>query len=73
MGKYGRPKMTARNNTVRVQNMNAKMMLKFIKSCITYLEGPLIAKLKPSDTDLVNLRDEMIGDLDRVLYLFTLS
>jgi hypothetical protein len=73
MGKYGRPKMTARNNTVRVQNMNAKMMLKFIKSCITYLEGPLIAKLKPSDTDLLNLRDEMIGDLDRVLYLFTLS
>lgn len=73
MGKYGRPKMTARNNTVRVQNMSAKMMLKFIKECIGYLEGPLVKKLKPSDTDLLNLRDEMIGDLDRVLYLFTLS
>ena len=73
MGKYGRPKMTARNNAIRIQNMNAKMMLKFIKSCITYLEGPLIAKLKSSDTDLVNLRDEMIGDLHKVLYLFTLS
>jgi DNA-binding ferritin-like protein len=73
MGKYGRPKMTTRNNTVRVQNMNAKMMLKFIKACIAYLEGPLVKKLKPSDTDLVNLRDEMIGDLDKVLYLFTLS
>ena len=73
MGKYGRPKMTTRNNTVRVQNMNAKMMLKFIKACIAYLEGPLVKKLKPSDTDLVNLRDEMIGDLHKVLYLFTLS
>jgi len=73
MGKYGRPKMTTRNNTVRVQNMNAKMMLKFIKACIAYLEGPLVKKLKPSDTDLVNLRDEMMGDLDKVLYLFTLS
>jgi DNA-binding ferritin-like protein len=73
MGKYGRPKMTARNNTLRIQNMNAKMMLKFIKSCIAYLEGPLVKKLKPSDTDLVNLRDEMVGDLDKVLYLFTLS
>ena len=73
MGKYGRPKMTTRNNTVRVQNMNAKMMLKFIKACIAYLEGPLVKKLKPSDTDLVNLRDEMMGDLEKVLYLFTLS
>jgi hypothetical protein len=53
--------------------MSAKMMLKFIKECIGYLEGPLVKKLKPSDTDLLNLRDEMIGDLDRVLYLFTLS
>ena len=73
MGKYGRPKVTTRNNTIRVQNMSAKMMLKFIKACIAYLEGPLVKKLKPSDTDLVNLRDEMIGDLDKVLYLFTLS
>jgi len=73
MGKYGRPKMIARNNAIRIQNMNAKMMLKFIKACIAYLEGPLVKKLKPSDTDLVNLRDEMMGDLEKVLYLFTLS
>ena len=73
MGKYGRPKMTTRNNSLRMQNMNPKMMLKFIKTCIAYLEGPLVKKLKPSDTDLVNLRDEMMGDLEKVQYLFTLS
>ena len=73
MGKYGRPKMTTRNNSLRIQNMNPKMMLKFIKACIAYLEGPLVKKLKPSDTDLVNLRDEMMGDLEKVQYLFTLS
>lgn len=73
MGRYGRPRMNARNNTIRVQNMNPKMAVKFIKECATYIEGPLIKKLKPTDTDLINLRDEMLRDLHKVLYLFTLQ
>jgi len=73
MGKYGRPKMTTRNNSFRLQNMNAKMAVKFIKDCISYLQGPLVKKLKPDDTDLVNVRDEILGDLHKVLYLFTLN
>lgn len=72
MGKYGRPKLGARNNTVRLQNMNEKAMVKFIKDCAEHLQGPLIKKLKPSDSDLVNLRDEILGDLHKVMYLFTL-
>jgi hypothetical protein len=48
-------------------------MTRFIKACATYLEGPLVKKLKPTDTDLVNLRDEMLGDLHKVMYLFTLA
>ena len=72
MGKYGRPKITSRNNTVRVQNMNEKSMIRFIKSCVDHLQGPLVKKLKPTDTDLFNLRDEILGDLHRVMYLFTL-
>ena len=72
MGKHGRPKMSTRNNTIRLQNMNSKTVTKFIKECISYLEGPLVKKLEPTDTDLLNLRDEMLGDLHKVLYLFTL-
>jgi hypothetical protein len=72
MGKHGRPKMSTRNNTIRLQNMNSKTVTKFIKECISYLEGPLVKKLQPTDTDLINLRDEMLGDLHKVLYLFTL-
>jgi len=73
MGKYGRPRFGTRNNTTRVQNMNVKSMTRFIKACGAYLEGPLVKNLKPTDTDLVNLRDEMLGDLHKVLYLFTLQ
>jgi len=72
MGKYGRPKMTARNSGTHVQNLNEKSITKFIKACIQYLEVNLVKKLKPSDTDLVNLRDEMLGELNQLMYLFTL-
>jgi hypothetical protein len=72
MGKYGRPRMSARNNTVKVVNMNEKTATRFIKSCIEYLQGPLVKGLKPTDTDLFNLRDEMLGELNKILYLFTL-
>jgi len=73
MGKYGRPKMTGTTNTTRVQNMNEKTATRFIHSCITYIQGPLIKRLKPVDTDLINLRDEMLGELNKILYLFTLK
>jgi hypothetical protein len=73
MGKYGRPKVTGGSNTVRVQNMTEKTAVKFIKTCITYLEGPLVKRLKPVDTDLVNIRDEMLAELNKILYLFTLK
>jgi hypothetical protein len=73
MGRYGRPKIGSRNNSYKLQNLNEKSMIKFLKECIYYLEGPLVKKLKPTDTDLVNLRDEMLGDLNQVMYLFTLQ
>jgi len=73
MGKYGRPKITSSTNTVRVQNMADKTAAKFIKMCIVYLQGPLVKRLKPTDTDLVNVRDEMLGELNKLLYLYTLN
>lgn len=73
MGKYGRPKLSAKTNTVKVGNLSEGSIVKFIKSCIAYLNGPLVKKLKEQDTDLLNLRDEMSGELNQLLYLFTLQ
>jgi hypothetical protein len=73
MGKYGRPKVTSSTNTIKVQNMADKTAAKFIKACIAYLQGPLVKRLKPSDTDLVNMRDEMLSELNKLLYLYTLK
>ena len=72
MGKYGRPRMTPKTNTVKVSNLSESSIVKFIKYCISYLQTELVKGLKPTDTDLVNLRDEMLAELNQLLYLFTL-
>ena len=73
MGKYGRPKITGSTSTVKIQNMADKTAAKFITNCIAYLQGPLVKRLKPTDTDLINIRDEMLGELHQLVYLYTLK
>ena len=73
MGKYGRPKMTSRNNTTKVQNLTETNIVKFIRQCIAVLNTSLVKGLKPFDTDLLSIRDDMLADLNQLLYLFTLS
>lgn len=72
MGKYGRPKMSSKTNTVKVQNLTEANIQRFIKQCINVLQTTLVKQLKPNDTDLVNIRDEMLAELNKLLYLFTL-
>jgi len=72
MGKYGRMKMTSSNASITVKNLSEASVVNFIKKCILYLNTELVKKLKDNDTDLVNVRDEMLGELNQLLYLFTL-
>jgi len=73
MGKYGRPNMTRTTNTVQVKNMSEKMALKFIKDCVSHMTGPFTRSIKGTDTDLLNIKDEIVGELNQLLYLFTLN
>jgi hypothetical protein len=73
MGKYGRPNITKTTNTIQVKNMADKSAMKFIKDCITHLTGPFTKSLKVTDTDLLNIKDEMLGELNQLLYLFSLG
>ena len=73
MGKYGRPKMGGKTATVHVNNLSEKTIVNFIKKCIQMLLGDCVKGLKESvDSDLFNIRDEMLADLNQLLYLFTL-
>jgi hypothetical protein len=73
MGKYGRPHMTPKTNTIRITNLSESGIVKFVKECISDLQGPITKTLDATkDTDLLNLRDELLGELNKLLYLFTL-
>jgi hypothetical protein len=72
MGKRGRPSLTRTTNTITLRNMSEKAAVKFVKDCIQYLQTTLPKSLKPQDSDLINIRDEMMGELHKLLYLFTL-
>jgi hypothetical protein len=72
MGKYGRPKFTPTTNTLKIKNLNEKTIISFVNTCINVLKSVLVKHLKPNDTDLFNIRDEMLGELNQLLYLFTL-
>jgi len=73
MGKYGRMKMNSSTGSISVKNLSESSIINFIKRCITYLNVELTAKLKGDDTDLVSIRDEILAELNQLLYLFTLK
>jgi hypothetical protein len=70
IGKYGRPRLTAKTNTVHIQNLNDKTIMKFILNCLKYVSEDL--HFQKRDTDLANIRDEMMAELNQLLYLFSL-
>ena len=74
MGKYGRPKMTEKQGCIKITNLSEKQAVQFIKRCVQHLLTDVVKGLTPEkDSDLINLRDEMLGALNQLLYLFTLK
>lgn len=70
MGKYGRPKFDTMN--VELNSMKNVKVNDLINNAIEFLNG-LSNQLDPKDTDLLNIRDEMLGELNKLKYLLTLK
>jgi hypothetical protein len=71
IGKYGRPRLTGANATVSLHNLTEAGAVRLVKAAAKYLQG--MKSLKADvDSDLLTIRDELIADLDQLLYLFTL-
>jgi hypothetical protein len=70
MGRYGRPKVSG---SIKLHNFSESAARTFVTKQTQYLSSVLPKKIKPTDTDLLNLRDTILGDLTKVLYLFTLA
>ena len=72
IGKYGRPKFSGKTSTIHLTNHSNKDAENLVDDAITWLSG-LSTKLKKKDTDLLNIRDTIVADLNQVKYLFTLK
>jgi glutaredoxin 2 len=70
MGKYGRPKVSG---SITLHNFSESAAKSFVAKQRKYLTEVLPKKLKSTDTDLLNIRDTILADLNKVLYLFTLN
>lgn len=69
-GKYGRTKANIKFN-IELDNLSGDY-IKIIDSYIHYL-NELTNQLSDIDTDLLNIRDEMLAVLNRLKYLLSLS
>lgn len=70
MGKYGRPHVSG---SFKLHNFSEAAAKAFVEDQRKFLTGTLPSKLSKTDSDLLNIRDEILGELNKVLYLFTLA
>ena len=70
MGRYGRPNVSG---SIKLHNFSEAAAKSFVAKESKYLETELPKKIGKNDTDLLNLRDTILGELTKVSYLFTLQ
>jgi len=70
-GRYGRPKTI--KDTVEYKHTTEQEYEKYLTDFVIFLEKELPKMLKQTDTDLLNIRDELLAEINKTLYLFTLS
>jgi len=72
MGKYGRFKLEDDDKTINIVNLSEldlKQMLETSKDALTQWTEEFDSK----DTDILNIRDEILGLLNQITYLLTLE
>jgi len=71
-GKYGRAQATA-NFNISLYNLVDGAGVTLANQAIDFMMNDFTRSIKQSDTDLLNLRDGIVGELNRFKYLISLS
>jgi DNA-binding ferritin-like protein len=72
MGKYGRFTLDEESKTIQLSNLS-ELDMKGLVNTVRESFIQMSEQLDPSDTDLLNIRDEMLGELNKLSYLLTLE
>jgi hypothetical protein len=73
VGKYGREAGLGKDMTIKLPGFNEKSIIAFYTEARVWLSETLPKLLKNNDTDLLNIRDEILAEINQMLYLFSLS
>jgi hypothetical protein len=73
MGKYGRVRFDGDGESVELKNSDSMSVAEFLDSTIEFLLGLTEDMDDKADTDLLNIRDEMLAQINRLKYLLTLK
>jgi hypothetical protein len=73
MGKVGRFSIDESNRNIEIYNLQDIDIVKFIQKIKEFLIGLSAELSSENDTDLLNLRDEMLAEVNKLAYLLTLE
>jgi hypothetical protein len=65
--------MTVSTGKIQIYDTNDKRAPQLMKEAVQWLTKSLPKLLSKDDTDLLNIRDEILGDIQQARYLFTLD
>jgi hypothetical protein len=71
MGKYGRPQLTECDE-IKISNLGEIKVDDFLNTIIEFLCSFNEFFQEPKDSDLLNIRDEMMAEVNKLKYLITL-
>ena len=74
IGRYGRGDDIGKKGlALTLPALDETQIVKYFKEARVWLSKNLREHLSESDTDLMNIRDEIRGEINQTLYLFTLA
>lgn len=71
MGKYGRFELNEEGSTITLYNIKTLEINSFLKTCVDFFKSFTSELSAEDDTDLLNIRDEMLGSINKLKYLLT--
>jgi hypothetical protein len=73
IGRYNRRPKFSNPFNVQVKQFDDSDVVDILREYIHHLKYKVPEQLKETDTDLLNIRDEMLGEIHQTLYLFGLN
>ena len=61
------------DTTIPIYDLNDRNIVAYLEEFKTFLRNDIFQIIKETDTDLINIRDEMLSLINQTLYLFTLA